>query len=87
MNSTMSNQESVPEQIKRFRKELELSAREVSIALGRDGAYIWKVENGKINLPLDALVEIAGWFAKRGKFLQLVGRTEATGNFCAAVGG
>jgi transcriptional regulator with XRE-family HTH domain len=68
----MSNSESIPAQIQRFRTELDMSARQLSIALGRNEAYVWNIENEKMRPDFDALVEIAEFFAKRGKHLQLV---------------
>lgn len=68
----MSHRETIQEQIRRLRKELELSAREMSLELKRTDNHIWRIERGVMRPDLDSLVEIANFFAARGKHLHLV---------------
>ena len=43
----------------RIRAANQLSAYELSLRLGKDASYIHKVENGKINISLKVILQIA----------------------------
>lgn len=55
-------EEFLPKRISELRKQLNISAREMSLQLGQNANYINKVENGKILPSLIALTYICQFF-------------------------
>ena len=52
-------QEDVIQRIRFFRNEKILSARELSLRLGKDPSYVSKLESGKVNATLKIILAIA----------------------------
>ena len=48
----------IQERIGYFRTKLNLSARELSLRIGKHGAYIAKFESGGFHMPIDVLLQI-----------------------------
>ena len=48
--------------IKKLRKQKHLSQEELSLSLDLDGSYIGKVENGKLNITIEKIANIAEFF-------------------------
>ena len=48
--------------IKKLRKQKHLSQEELSLNLDLDGSYIGKVENGKLNITIEKIANIAEFF-------------------------
>jgi len=47
--------------LKKFRKVKGLSQEELSLDLELDGSYIGKVENAKLNITIDKMINIADY--------------------------
>ncbi|MBQ8459309.1 helix-turn-helix transcriptional regulator [bacterium] len=58
----MSNIKKLGKNLRKLRKSKGLSQEELSLNLDFDGSYIGKVENGKLNITLDKLINIAEYF-------------------------
>ena len=48
--------------IKKLRKQKHLSQEQLSLSLDLDGSYIGKVENGKLNITIEKIANIAEFF-------------------------